>query len=94
MDLKICPFNCCSLDKNIDVVRDLACQDYDLLFLQETFVTEDRLGDLAFIDENYEAVGSRAVYFERAIESNAGRCEGGMACLWKRAALLGLIRSL
>ena len=84
MDLKICSFNCCSLSKNIDVVRDLAGQNYELLFLQETFLTDNRLGDLAFIDENYEAVGSGSVYSERAIESNAGRSEGGMACLWKR----------
>ena len=84
MDLKICSYNCCSLRKNIDVVRDLAGQDYELLFLQETYVTDNRLGDLAFIDENYEAVGSGSVYSERAIESNAGRSEGGMACLWKR----------
>ena len=86
MDLKICSFNCCSLSKNIDVVRDLASQDYDLLFLQETFVTDGRLGDLNFIHENYEAVGSGSVYSERAIESNSGRSEGGLACLWKRDA--------
>ena len=41
MDLKICSSNCCSLTKNIDIVRDLASQDYDLLFLQETFVKSD-----------------------------------------------------
>ena len=84
MALTICTLNCCSLTKNIDVIRELSSRDYDLVFLQETFVTENRLGDLNFVDEKYEAVGSPAVYSDRAIESNKGRCQGGLACLWRR----------
>ena len=44
------------------------------------------VGNLHFIDENYEVVGSGSVYSERAFESNAGRSEWGLACLWKRSA--------
>ena len=44
-----------------------------LFFLQETLITEEKLGNLHF-------------YSERALESNAGRSEGGLACLWKRSA--------
>ena len=55
-------------------------------FLQETLITEDELGNLHFIDENYEVVGPGSVYSERALESNAGRSEGGLACLWRRSA--------
>ena len=56
-NLKICSFNCCSLRKNIDLVRDLTNGCNDIVFLQETFVTEDKLGILDFIDENYECIG-------------------------------------
>ena len=84
MDLKICTFNCCSLRKNINLVRKLTSDSFDIIFLQETFVLEDRLGDLEFIDENYDCVGLAATYSDRALTTNAGRAEGGLACLWKR----------
>ena len=45
-----------------------------------------KLGELQFIDENYEVVGSGSVYSEKALESNAGRSEGGLACLWLKDA--------
>ena len=83
MDLSICSFNCCSLRKNIDIVRELALNEFDVIFLQETFLTEDKLGLLDYIDEDYECVGVGAVYSERALFSVAGRPQGGMACLWK-----------
>ena len=90
MDLRICPYNCCPLNKNVDIVRELADVGYDFIFLQETLVTEDRLGDLNYIHEEYEAVGSGAVYSDRALQSNAGRCTGGVACLWRREASLSI----
>ena len=86
MDFSICSYNCCSLNKNIDIVRELSSNKFSLIFLQETLVTEAKLGDLQFIDENYEIVGSGSVYSERALESNAGRSEGGLACLWLKKA--------
>ena len=55
-----------------------------IIFLQETLVLEDRLGDLAFIDEKYDSIGIGAIYSERAISASSGRAEGGLACLWKR----------
>ena len=84
MKLNIATFNCCSLRKNINLIRELSEKSYDLIFLQETFILEDRLGDFEYIDENYENLGVAAQYSEKAISSNAGRAEGGLACLWKR----------
>ena len=84
MDLKLCTFNCCSLRKNVNLVRELCNKSFDIIFLQETLVTEDRLGDLAFINELYDYIGTGAHYSDKALASNAGRCEGGLACLWKR----------
>ena len=86
MDLTVCSYNCCSLNKNIDIVRRLADGGCDIIFLQETLVTETRLGDLNFIDENFNVVGSASVYSEKAIESNSGRSEGGLACMWRKDA--------
>ena len=86
MKLNIATFNCCSLRKNINLIRDLTENSYDIIFLQETFVLEDRLDDLTYIDENYESIGVAAEYSEKAISSNAGRAEGGLACIWKKNA--------
>ena len=75
--LRLCTFNCCSLRKNIDLVRGLADARYDIIFLQETFITEEKLGELDFIDENYNCVGAPATYSEKAVKAGAGRPEGG-----------------
>ena len=51
MDLKACSYNYCSLNKNIDFVRSLTSSNLDIIFLQETFVTDEMLGILDFVDE-------------------------------------------
>ena len=66
------------------MIRDLTDASFDIIFLQETLVLEDRLGDLAFIDEKYDSIGIGAIYSERAISASSGRAEVGLACLWKR----------
>ena len=83
MELSICSYNCCSLRKNIDIVRELTIKKFDIIFLQETFIVEDKLGFLDCIDDSYESVGVGAVYSEKAITSVAGRPQGGIACLWR-----------
>ena len=88
MDISFCSYNCCSLRKNIDIVRQLTEKKYDFIFLQETFVTEDKLGQLDYIDENYESAGLSAVYSEQSLVSMSGRPRGGMACLWRTDSML------
>ena len=83
-ELKICTFNCCSLRKNIDLVRELTSCHFDIIALQETFVVEEKIGQLDFIDENYECIGVGATYSEKVLTAGAGRPEGGMALLWKK----------
>ena len=84
MNLKICNYNCCSLKKNIDLIRSLTEQSFDIIFLEETLLLSDSLGDLTHIDEQYENVGIGAIYSEKACTANRGRQEGGLACLWRR----------
>lgn len=84
VSLKLCTYNCCSLKKNIEMVRNLTSLGYDIIFLQETFVTDDKLGILDYVDENYDCVGVGATYSDKSVLSAAGRPEGGMAILWKK----------
>ena len=70
-------FNCCSLRKNIDLIRELASGEYDFVFLQETFVTDEKLGMLEFIDEKYECISVGATFSDNVLRSMAGRPEGG-----------------
>lgn len=83
-ELRICTFNCCSLRKNIELIRELSSDGYDIIFLQETFLIEEKIGELDFIDDNYECIGVPAIYSARVLTAGAGRPEGGMAILWKK----------
>lgn len=83
MDIQVCSFNVCSLRKNIDIVRKLTDMKFDIIFLQETFTVDDKLGELDYIDEHYESVGVGAVFSEKSLLSMSGRPQGGMACLWR-----------
>ena len=65
--LKICTFNCCSLRKNIELIRELSDDGYDIIFLQETFLIEDKMGELDFIDENYECIGVGGAFSEKTV---------------------------
>ena len=83
-DIRISTYNCCSLRKNIEVIRSIVVKKFDLIFLQETLITEDRLGDIAYIDDNYESVGSAAVYSEKSLKSYIGRYEENLLCMWRK----------
>ena len=71
MELKVCSFNCCSLSKNINVIRKLTEEKYDLIFLQETFITDEKLGDLDYIDDHYQSIGVGAKLSQRSLVSMA-----------------------
>ena len=90
MELKICSYNCCSLNKNIDIVRHLTSKNLDIIFLQETFVTEEKLGMLDFIDERYNSIGASAYFSEKCLTGLTGRPMGGLACLWRTDALFSV----
>ena len=84
MEVSVCSYNVCSLRKNIEVVRELTEKKIDIIFLQETFIDNEKLGELDYIDEFYESVGVGAVFSEKSLVSMSGRPKGGMACLWRR----------
>ena len=85
-NLNVVTLNCCSLKKNIDLIRQLASDSFDIIFLQETFVIDEKLGILDYIDENFESIGVPAVYSDKNLMAGVGRPEGGLAILWRRGA--------
>ena len=76
MNLSICSYNCCSLRKNIDLIRELTDKNIDIILLQETFVIADDLSILQFIDENYDSIGVGATYSNDAVMNMKGRPMG------------------
>ena len=85
-DLKICTFNCCSARSNFEIIKGLCSEGFDIIFLQETFLIEEKLGLLDHIDYNYHSIGIPAVYSENVLSSLKGRPSGGLACLFKKNA--------
>ena len=44
----------------------------DIIFLQESFITENELSLLDYIDENYQSISVPATYSQRSIEKITG----------------------
>ena len=86
IEFSICTYNCCSLNKNIKVVRELTENNIDIVFLQETFITDKKLGIMNYIDENYSNFSFGAHFSEKSIINVSGRPMGGLACLHKANA--------
>ena len=84
MKLNICSYNCCSLRKNIDIIRELTSKNLDIIFLQETFVVSDNISILQYVDENYDCIGAGAIYSDKSMVSATGRPMGGMGVMRKR----------
>ena len=83
MELNFCTFNCCSLKKNINLIREIASLNFSIIFLQETLITDDNIRLLDFIDETYSGLGVGAIFSDKSIATSAGRPMGGLACIYK-----------
>ena len=81
--MRFCTYNCCSLKKNIDLIRELTNNQIELIFLQETFVTSSDTFILDYIDEYYNCISIPAVYSDKSISNVAGRPMGGISCLYR-----------
>ena len=88
--IKIASYNCCSIKKNIDIVRELANSNIDIIFLQETFITDTDLGLLDYIHDEYESIGVGATFSDKSLASMSGRPMGGLACIWNRNKLFDI----
>ena len=90
MELKIVSYNVCSLEKNINIVRELCNEEYDLILLQETFLMEHKLGFLDGIHVDYSSYGVGAILSDQSLTAMAGRPMGGLACLWRKSSTLSI----
>ena len=84
MDLKICTYNCCSVRSKFEIIKNLCKENFDIIFLQETLLTEEKLGLLDSIDSAYNVITVPAIYTEKVLTSLKGRPSGGMACVFKK----------
>ena len=80
---KIFSYNCCSIRKNINIIRESLASDPDILFLQETLVPDDQLAIIDYIHENYKSINIPASYSEKSLLSFSGRPMGGLTCLYR-----------
>ena len=83
MYFNICTYNCCSLIKNIDIIRELTKKNIDIILLQEIFITEDKMGVINFIDEDYHIIGVPIYFSDRNITKVTSRHMNGLMWLWK-----------
>lgn len=80
--IKVCSFNCNSLKNSITEVREL-CDINDIIFLQETWLSNFELFMLNKIHDNFLGLGVSA--FDSSSALLSGRPFGGVAILWRKS---------
>jgi len=87
INLRLISYNCNSVRKRIDIVRDLLTS-CDVLVLQEIILLNEDLGFLYSIDCDFDvhAIPSKC----SVSESFEGRPSGGLAILWRKSLNINL----
>ena len=75
---KVYTYNCYSIRKNIDIVREILRKDIDFLFLQETLVPDEKLAILDYIDKNYDSINVDATFYDNSILNCTRLAIGGL----------------
>ena len=78
---QICSFNCNSLKNSLTEINML-CEQFDIVFLQETWLAKFELSSLNSIHDQFSGLGVSA--FDSSKSLLAGRPYGGVAILWKK----------
>ena len=79
--LKIVTFNCRGLKSAMHDIRNM-CMKYDIIFLQETWLSKNDNALLKDVDDNFDAFGISAMNDENGYQT--GRPYGGLAVLWRK----------
>ena len=82
--IKIFSLNCMGVGNKLPVLRDI-CHNYDLICLQETWLTPDNLNFLDTVSGDFCSHSISAVCLDQPL---IGRPHGGLSILWRRS--LGL----
>jgi len=83
-NLHSCTFNMHGFNNGIAMVKQL-CQDFDIIILQEHWLSKANLYKLDNIDPNYRAFGLSSMEGKLADGILSGRPFGGVAILWKQS---------
>ena len=78
--IKICSLNCAGVLNKIPIIKDF-CNDHDLVFLQETWLTPDNLNLLDSVHTDFCSHSVSAVDLGQPL---IGRPYGGLSILWRR----------
>ena len=79
--LKIVTFNCHGFKSAMHDIRNM-CMKYDIIFLQETWLSKNDNALLKDVDDNFDAFGISAMNDENGYQT--GRPYGGLAVLWRK----------
>ena len=78
--LKIFSLNCAGISNKTPILYDICCV-YDIVFLQETWITPDNINFLKKVHPDFESYSISAVSLEVPL---VGRPHGGISCLWRK----------
>jgi exonuclease III len=84
---KFVTFNCKNVKRSVDNIRDL-CKIYDIIALQETWLTNDDLSFLSTISDDFSSTGVSAM--DSSTGPLRGRPYGGVALLWRRSVFVNV----
>ena len=80
MKLNLVSYNCNSIRKKIDIIRELM-SSYDIILLQEILLTVDNINYCDNIDANFDNI----VIPSKIDDGDAGRPRGGLAIFYKKS---------
>ena len=86
MALRVITYNCCSIRKKIDIVKDLL-NKCDILLLQETLISSCQLDYVSNINNDFASVHLPS--YEPYLTGNEGRLSGGLSIFWKKRVKCG-----
>lgn len=80
-NIRIFSLNCAGVANMIPVLRDV-CSEYDLLLLQETWLTPENIDFLDNVHDDFLCYYIPAVNLDRPL---TGRPYGGLSILWRKS---------
>ena len=78
--IKIFSLNCAGLTNKLPILHEI-CNAYDIILLQETWITPNNINFLSKVHPCFESHSISVVNFETHM---VGRSHGGLGCLWRK----------
>lgn len=89
-NLKVVSYNCRGISSSLQDIQQL-CDNYQVIFLQETWLAKQNLDRLTTISEQHYSYGTYSVDYEDGL--CAGRPHGGTAILWSKTLSTKIIKN-